>query len=58
MNAGNLAIVFGPNLLGGDIDGNNAFGTKVNFKFILYILYIHYFYISSILKKKIMFFMT
>ncbi|VDL75665.1 unnamed protein product [Nippostrongylus brasiliensis] len=24
MNCGNLAIVFGPNLLGGDIDGNNA----------------------------------
>lgn len=31
MNCGNLAIVFGPNLLGGDIDGNNAIGTKVCF---------------------------
>ncbi|KHJ99874.1 RhoGAP domain protein [Oesophagostomum dentatum] len=29
MNCGNLAIVFGPNLLGGDIDGNNAVGTKI-----------------------------
>ncbi|KAJ1358225.1 hypothetical protein KIN20_016592 [Parelaphostrongylus tenuis] len=29
MNCGNLAIVFGPNLLGGDIDGNNTVGTKV-----------------------------
>ncbi|KAJ1352149.1 hypothetical protein KIN20_008352 [Parelaphostrongylus tenuis] len=30
MNCGNLAIVFGPNLLGGDIDGNITVGTKVN----------------------------
>ncbi|KJH40301.1 RhoGAP domain protein [Dictyocaulus viviparus] len=29
MNCSNLAIVFGPNLLGGDIDGNNAVGTKI-----------------------------
>ncbi|VDM62814.1 unnamed protein product [Angiostrongylus costaricensis] len=29
MNCGNLAIVFGPNLLGGDLDGNNSIGTKV-----------------------------
>ncbi|KAK5976883.1 Rho GTPase-activating protein 17 [Trichostrongylus colubriformis] len=29
MNCSNLAIVFGPNLLGGDIDGNNTVGTKI-----------------------------
>ncbi|CAD6185587.1 unnamed protein product [Caenorhabditis auriculariae] len=29
MTAGNLAIVIGPNLLGSDLDGNNAIGTKV-----------------------------
>ncbi|PAV85449.1 hypothetical protein WR25_04786 [Diploscapter pachys] len=29
MNAGNLAIVMGPNLLGGDLEGNNAVGTKI-----------------------------
>ncbi|KAJ1358227.1 hypothetical protein KIN20_016596 [Parelaphostrongylus tenuis] len=29
MNCGNLAIVFDPNLLGSDIDGNNTVGTKI-----------------------------